>query len=393
MLKDNAYLLSATKEELINHIKNQLLSNVVNTSEGPFLRAGAHQFQSLWTRDFCWAALGLLSVGEVEVVKNHAEFLLRRLNKKGLLPRLIDAQSSALTVLLNTLFRFLPSTWRRVDYQHKKLRCEYKGEHGTLAIDSNFLLILLMLEADQKGFHELLNCNKEALLRAYNFYEGLADEGLIVQPIYSDWQDSVQREGKSLYVNMLYWRATDLLLKIGWLDEQKHSSVEIRNRLQEVFYCHQTGLLKSYEKANVFSLDGWGMVLLYDFYSQEDAHQFYARLKKHPLWKSFGYGLCSYPNYAREKVSWTTKMVGLRHYHDHMSWSWLIGWQLAIAKKMQDIEEEQNILQHLSVLLKAKNDLYEIYEPLAIKPFCHWTYAAEYPFSWGLGVCLWALLQ
>lgn len=56
--------------------KKSLETNIVRLDNGLFLSAGAHQFKSFWTRDFCFSSRGLLAINRGDVVKNHLTYLI-----------------------------------------------------------------------------------------------------------------------------------------------------------------------------------------------------------------------------------------------------------------------------------------------------------------------------
>src|SRR5215211_4094484 len=87
-----------------------LRGNVVELASGPYLCAGGGQFRGLWTRDFCFAARGVLELGRPDVVANHLSRLLaHRRQPDGLVPRLMDSISPAwLRVVWHCAGRVVP---------------------------------------------------------------------------------------------------------------------------------------------------------------------------------------------------------------------------------------------------------------------------------------------
>ena len=360
--------------------QSSLKHNIVKTEDGFFLRAGAHQFSSFWTRDFCWAALGLLGIGELECSKNHLNWLLTHLNDESLVARLAEHGSSKRLVLLHTVFRFLPSQLKKISIS-RRLRPEYLGEHRTPSQDSNLLVILVAFQI-AKYDPAFLEDHKETILKVFSYYELHKRNGLIWQQKLSDWQDSAHRCGHTFYLNILYWRAAHLLVQKGWLNLDIE---RLRKSIIDRFFQKETGLFKSHSSLNCISLDGNLLALDWGFLSADDSLKLYNSLKMHPTWQK---SYCTYPCYPRNEVSWTTKTVGLRHYHDEMIWSWLLGKSLKVARKFNDLKESDRLLDLLYDWLKRDGSVYEIYSPDTGRYFSSWLYQSEHPFSWGAGVIL-----
>lgn len=366
------------REKLIQEIGR----NIISTKEGPFLQAGAHQFQSFWTRDFCFASLGLSSVGEFDVVKNHLSYLLNNLRSSdGLVARIIESQWSGKTVVLNTVFRFLPYSMRKNHHQ-KKLKPEYLGEHGTLSIDSNALVIIASFHyAKKSNDSQFIQDHKEKLIKAFRFYENRVNSNLVMQESFEDWQDSVKREGKTFYTNLLYWYAGKLLREAEFIS---FDIDRIHQSISETFWSQD--FYQSLERGSLNSLEGNYLAILFDFHPKENQRKLYDSCEKHQN-RFFPY--CTQPKYPRQEVSWTTKIVGLRHYHDELHWSWILGLKLAAQRKL-NIEDQTH--ETFKNLLKRDQTIFEIYDE-SLKPFQTNTYLSEHPFSWGIGIILWALFD
>lgn len=363
------------EEQLLKEIRK----NIIQTKSGPFLQAGQHQFQSFWTRDFCFASWGLSQVGEYDVVKNHLQFLMDHIRDDGLVARIIESQWSAITVLLNTVLRFLPQALRK-NYHRRKLRAEYIGEHGTLSIDSNSLVIISCFHyVKHSGDAEFLNKNREKIIKIFSFYENLKHLDLVEQGNFEDWQDSAKRKGKTFYTNLLYWYAGKLIRENGLME---FNTNRVKERIMETFF--KDHIFLSMEDSPVVSLGANYLAIIFGFY--DHPHELYQACDKLNFQN---FPLCSQPNYPPHQISWTTKFVGLSHYHDQMFWSWILGAKLKAEKTLFN---EYRSLSVLEELFKRDQTIYEIYDE-QFQPFITIGYKSEFPFSWGLGIILWALKE
>lgn len=368
-----------------NNLISQIEQNIIKTKEGLFVQAGSHQFQSFWTRDFCFASFGLSRVGRYEVVKNHLQKLLNTMNDDGLIPRILESSFSKKTVLLNTVFSFLPASVKKSKH-NKKLKAEHFGEHGTLSIDSNALVIIACFEyfkySNDLAF---IQENSEKLILCFNFYKTRIQDGLITQGEFEDWQDSARRSGRTFYTNLLYHEAARRLTENSFIEFDLSS---LSHKIKKIFYRH--GLYCSLEIGEQVDLASNHLAILFDFIpKQEQAAHFHKMSSKE--YNSGVFPLCAFPNSKPDQISWTCKYVGLSRYHDEMIWSWITGLKLGVLAKLEDTKAHSDYLQELEKLNSQFENIFEIYSSKTHAPVKKICYKSESPFSWGIGIILWSL--
>ncbi len=452
-----------------------LRKNIVKLETGWYVRAGANHFGSLWTRDFVYTVPGLLTLGNdgEKAARDHLTKLLNNLREDGLIPRLYDIEGKhGLTGSERRIMNYMldgrspfslywigvlskvpgfpyliefdhrkdPKAFEKRDYElrltdtpERPLVSEYIGEHGTPAFDSNILAILGALQyADKTGDMDWFNSQKENILKAYKFYDDkFSKKGLIKQPKYSDWQDSVSRKGHTFYVNFLYWKVGTELLKHkglyrGMLSKYKIDTERLANikfLLWEKYFNKKKGMFASHLghwlrkhyglEDQLFSLQypefyrGVTVSVNEDkVYSGEELRHFhYQSLKSSKLWKGSGFdhydfnvpGLATEGPYFFWDRSLETTFSGIRRYHDKFIWSWLVGESAKVAAIMEGPEAGRKILEDFTNTgLKGKEYVGEIYNIactsveesitgiLGIRPTDKkFFYRSESPFSWG----------
>lgn len=378
--------------ELTGIAKKALLENIIQTDEGAFVRAGGHQFRSLWTRDFCFAVPGLIAAGQTDVATNHLQALINnRRQSDGLVPRVLESGfGSALRVIKGSISQKVPMFG--LSDPKSPLKPEYYGEHKTISIDSNLLLLLALFQVvEATGDISLINKNKKALLEIYNFYASSFSDGLISQDSFEDWQDSVKRKGVTSYTNALYIIVSEIIYKHQYFRIDLVRVQRMKKLFYEKFFHKKHRLFKALEELDLVSLDT--NLLICDFgvhFSELRPEELYINLKNSALWKSCHLpGLCSNKNYPSSWVSWTTRVVGLNTYHGLKHWSWLIGYAAKVSSVMNDKEEALRILANLQVMANRDGTIYEIYHSTnKLEPFSNSLYQSEYPFSWGAGKIL-----
>ena len=367
-----------------------LQANIIEHISGPYLAAGSHHFKSLWTRDFCFAVPGLLAIGREDVAKNHLAALLNSLHPQDhLVPRILDSMPSALRVAGNCALNILNDDWSLPI--KGKLKPEYVGEHGTPSFDSNLLTILSSLDyIEHSGDEAFWNEYQDQMAKAFSFYEDHTCSFLIGQPEYSDWQDSLKRKGATSYLNLLYLAVAKRLQAKGMNIGIDISSLEAEIKKE---YFTDKKLFSNFPGVDDYSLESQIFVFDFQLFDQELRDELYASLKSSELWtKSNTPGQCCTVNSSKDQQSWTTKLVGLGHYHGVMHWSWLMGYAAKAAHRQGDKEEYNRILSGLEKLVERDGAVYEIYDSECLMPWKAALYRSERPFSWGAGKILESIL-
>ena len=374
--------------ELHRVATESLLANVLATDGGYGVAAGANQFRSLWTRDFCFAGRGLLRSGRGDVVGDHLAVLLEQRRDDGLLPRTLDSMDAKLRVAwvcARRLVPLLPGPPRL----RGRLKPEYQDQHGQLAIDGNALAVLLALAlgARQPAWWER---HVQGARAAFAFYGPRVRRGLVQQPPFSDWQDSVRRKGATFYTNLLVWATAQGLVRAGF-DELAAPAAALRVALERTFGGQP--LYRSVAGKPFVSLDGNLLAIDLGFVVGARAIDLYEALRASAFWTRDGTpGWNTTPDYPASWRNPGVQLVGLGHYHDRLRWSWLTSLAAKVAADMGDLAAAEHALEHLAACAARDDGIAEIYREQA--PHRLWRsplYRSEIPFSWGAGMCLDAL--
>jgi hypothetical protein len=327
-----------------------LRANIIPTAQGTLCVAGAHQFKTLWTRDFCYAVPGMLALGLDDLVRRQLRVILSFMRTDGLLPRGLDVTSPKVRVLNavlgNPLKEFLSYS--------QPLRPEYLGEHRTVAFDSNMLWLYCSSIAKFEG-----ETPQKKLLSVYE----RDSEGLYDQPKYSDWMDSLKRKGPQLLFHLQMWRT---LRALGIETDSLSRVIKSRWFGDEMWARESTDSL-------LLSLElGFG-----------EAQALVDEVLGRPV------GVPA-PEQPVSEVSFTARAVGLRHYHDGFAWSWLAADTARVMRKYAP-DFADAIIQELTKLCVNEGAVPEIYVAGTDKAVRTKFYKSEMPFSWGSGKILEAL--
>jgi glycogen debranching enzyme len=351
--------------------EQSLRANLIPTAHGTLCVAGAHQFKTLWTRDFCYAVPGLLKIGAEDLVRRQLDLILTKANSDGLLPRGLDVVSPKVRVI-NSLLRDPLSRTGLLNYG-QPLRAEYKGEHRTIAFDSNVLWLRAALQyCASTGDQAWLVSRRSMVDELMKFYARTRGvDGLWVQPAFSDWMDSLRRTGPQLAFHVLLLRAVREYEAFGVRGAIE--SEALLRVIRQTWFDESAKWKEQSTDALLFSLEaGLG-----------DSALLFAEIRRRPV------GVPATPQ-PKSEASWTARLVGLRHYHDGIAWSWLAA-ETARVVRAYDASYADEILTDLQLLVEHEHTVPEIYMSESNSMVRLPLYTSERPFTWGAGKIIEAL--
>lgn len=362
--------------------QRSLEANIISLPQGDFLAAGAHQFGSLWTRDFCFSVPGLLAIGKLPLVKNHLTYLIKNRRKDNLVPIYADSINPMIRVILGSANKDLGKKIH-LKMSHK-IKPYYSASGKFPTIDSNLLLLKVSFEyyqnsKDEKWWQE----NQKSFKDIYDYYKNFIDKGLIRQGEYSDWQDSSKREGKTFFTNLLY---LEISKTFHFLSETEIES--LTQKIHETFYDKESGLYFSILGHSYISLDGilWAI----EKKLMPNPELLYENLKKHSLWNKYSSpGFATFPSYPKDWIAIQVRLSNLNEYHGNLSWSWLMAYSSIVALKMGDKVEAKRLSKILEDIILRDQVVSEIYYSNETRlPYKSTLYQSEEPFSWGAAFSL-----
>lgn len=183
------------------------------------------------------------------------------------------------------------------------------------------------------GYTKWLDGHLYELQLLYRYYDRWKTaEGLLHQPAYADWQDSVKREGESFYLNLLYLDVSRRLGEASGTTTAERAAFEAKVKVR--FYDEHTGLYRSLAGKSYVSLDGnlLALDLGYVDADSDEGRALYAKLKASPMWTRGGVpGSATVGDYPKAWLHLPAKLSGLSHYHDEMHWSSLTALSAKVA--------------------------------------------------------------
>lgn len=358
--------------------KKSLETNIVKLDKGLFLSAGAHQFKSFWTRDFCFSSRGLLAINRGDVVKNHLTYLINNRRNDDLVPLYVDSIQPINRVVTDVLFKAVRLNNASLPITND-IKPYYLVNNQYEAIDSNLMVLYAaQLYAKETRNTAWFNSHQASFRKIFDFYKTKKFAGLIRQNEHADWQDSARRKGFTLFTNLLYYH---MAREYKFMNDA--DLLQLKNKIVEVFYDKKMGVFLSMAGRNNVSLEGNLWAIEHNLIANPEI--LYSNLTNHPLYTKYKIpGFATYPSYTKDDTYIQVKVVGLQEYHGNLYWSWLIAYAAKIAHKMNDIPTYNRIYANLNEMLQRDQAVYEVYNNNQnMAPLKTLFYKSESPFSWG----------
>jgi glycogen debranching enzyme len=368
---------NATNLNMRDVARHSLEANIVSLPQGEFLAAGANQFGSLWTRDFCYSVPALLTLKRFALVKNQLTYLIDHRRSDGLVPIYADSIDPMKRVILGSVNRVLGT---KVNYKiTKDIKPFYAANGKYPTIDANILVLKASYEYSQASKDNIWwNKNKTNFQDIYNYYTSFLKDGLIVQGDFSDWQDSAKRSGKTFLTNLQF---LEISKSYHFLTDDQLD--KLSQKIHDTFYDSKSGLYFSVLGYPYISLDGILWAIEKKLMPNTDL--LYKKLKQHPLWNNVqSPGFATFPSYQRDWLMPHVVLSELSEYHGNLSWSWLMAYSSLVAFKQGDYSEASKIYDIVEKIILRDQSVGEIYfSKDNYEPFKSRIYKSETPFSWG----------
>ncbi len=367
--------------------ERSLRANLHPLSNGrTVLSAGARQFRSVWTRDFCFASGGLLALGEASAVRDTLDEILQNRRADGLYPRLLDSYG--------TLTHFSRAFFKGSIPLVHPLRPNFISDHLVLSIDSNALAVWTAgryaLHTGDRAWAESV---LPALSQGMRWYEAVLTDGLVQQPPFSDWKDTIAaRRGAVFFTQLLLWQAQRAMASLLDLTGKAETSPPWRERaralaarMRSEFWDEEGGFFKDTVSHPVFSSDGNLAAVAWGFATEEESTRILKALDGLGLMTPIG-PRAAQP-YPLSEKGWLSLFAGILGYHDGYVWVWNSALALSAFQRMGLLDRRKALLDGLCRMLSEQGELGEVYHADGTQVRT-WLYRSESPFSWSSGMFL-----
>src|SRR3989344_1431968 len=353
--------------------------------------AGCHRCTDLWARDSFFASFGANAINQQNATVATIKTFLSYKRADGFIPYRIQRSPT-------TLGKYLG----KPDY-FTKPRANFRSrQSGGLVLDGGLMLIIAF--AQYIRIHKNINfTNKyyQQLSDCVGWYKNKFQNGLLNEWFLCEWQDSVLKLGKTLYSNVLYWKALTDFAYISGLTGNAHSghflqsAMQIKEKINNAFWNgNYFSDWIDYKRHDIFNTYGnllsvwWGLA---DKNQSQKILDFSGKNCLLPKDSLQDFTLEeNYPKFPFWRIPLWNHLLGLADYHNR-GCLWLQpGIMYALCLYKSGLENEAlTILDKISRKIVEQNGVHEIYEKDG-KPVKRLFYRSEFPFAWSSGLFLYA---
>ncbi|GAB4581311.1 MAG: hypothetical protein Fur0022_40580 [Anaerolineales bacterium] len=359
-------------------------------TERLILCAGIRHFREPWARDTGFASYGLVELNELQAAKEALEVFLLTQNETGQFPVKIHST--------HFLERYLYSILKREQPVDRPISPRYITAHNTISLDGNALLIIGILNyAFRSGDYAFVRQYWPNLLKALAWLETHVKEedSLLHQGAFTDWADSIARQGKILYTNVIYWKAlldmAEVAQTCGHPDDRRllgEKARHVREAINAHFWRPDLGYYVTSQFFDNLSSGGNLLAIAWGLASPEQAHTILDAMRY------FGMGTpvptkAVHRAYPRQFIAIENRLAGIADYHTYFAWLWLGAWHVIALAHMRRLEEARELLYNMSRVIVRDGAVHEVYRPDGHYASTFW-YTSESPLTWSAGMFIYA---
>ncbi len=348
--------------------------------------AGTHHFVDIWARDCLFATFGANVSGLRGITKMTIDTLLSAQRPDGLVPFLI--RRSKLTI--GKYF----GTHAYYESPHAQYR---SSQSGGIVPDGGLLVIIAAREyAEVSQDTKTLRAWYPKLSASVSYYGKTFGTGLISEWFQCEWSDAVLKTGKTLYTNVLYWKA---LKDMAWIAKRLGDAAASRaldRRQREVGEKIRQELWTGAYFAD------WKRVFRHDYISSHanmlaivfglaDRKQSASILAAVETYCGNSWTLeTNWPRYPYWRIPLINYLTGTADYHNRGCLWMQPGILYAVALwKTGKRHAAKQVLSGIARKIVEYDRVFEVYEKTG-KPVARLLYRSEGPFAWSAGLFLWA---
>ena len=366
------------------------LRRMADGSEKQVLYAGPRNFREPWARDFGFASYGLMALGETQAIRENLEVFFMNQLPDGQLP--IKVHST------NVPTRYLHSLLKREQPTYYPLRPKYFSGHKTISLDGNPLLVIAAIQY-------IRSCQDEEFKDRYwaGIKQGavwlekyaLTEDGLLHQGPYSDWADSIARQGRVLYTNVLYWKALHELSEAAEqfnetqeAQEFRAKATQVKSAVNEYFWRPELGYYVTSHEFGNLSSSGNLLAVAWDLATPEQGHAILDAMERFGMANPVPTKPVHSP-YPKRYIAIENRLGGIGYYHTDAAWIWLGAWHVIAAHHLGRTEEARNLLDRMARVIVRDGEVHEVYSPSG-RYISTLLYTSEAPLTWSAGMFVYA---
>ncbi|MBE7474545.1 MAG: hypothetical protein HS114_35895 [Anaerolineales bacterium] len=346
------------------------------------LCAGLRNFREPWARDLSFASFGLVELNEFQAVRESLEVFLINQRPTGQFPVKVHSTS--------VVDRYLHSLFKREQPTDAPIRPKYITAHNTISLDGNALLVIASLNyIARSGDEAFARTHWPALKRAIAWLEAYAleDDGLLHQAPFTDWADSIAREGRVLYTNVIYWKAlADLAAAAPHFGEPGDpaffaaKAAHLKQAINTHFWREELGYYVTSHIFDNLSSSGNLLAIAWGLTTPAQAHAILDNMQQFNMAEPVPTQVV-HRAYPVKFIAWENRLGGVAHYHTSAAWLWLGAWHVIALARMERLAEAEALLYRISSVIVRDGAVHEVYAPDGHYLSTFW-YTSEAPLTW-----------
>ena len=362
-----------------------------NRKTRDILHAGYRNFRESWARDSSFASYGLLALKEFKVVKDTLGAFLDHQTSEGQFPVKLHS--------IGMVTRFMHSLLGREQPTEIPLRPKYLSGHGTPSLDGQCLIVIAAIHYSfQTEDHEFLKTHWDALGKAITWTERSVKEitdGLLTQGAFADWADSIARNGRVLYTNVIYWKALKEMSEAATHFELKdqlsfytEKAERVASAIQQHLWRPALGYYAASDALDQLTSSGNLLAIAWGLASTDQANSIMDALiltgMSNPVPTKV-----AYPPYPLHLIAIENRLGGVANYHTDAAWLWIGAWHVIALARVGRTDEAHGVLSRIAEIIVRDQQVHEVYGPDG-KPLSSFWYKSESPLSWNAGMVVYA---
>jgi len=362
-----------------------------NRKTRDLLHAGYRNFRESWARDFSFASYGLLALKEFKTVKDTLEAFLDHQTPEGQFPVKLHS--------MGVVTRFMHSLLEREQSTEIPMRPKYLSGHGTPSLDGQCLMVIAAIHYSRKAEdHEFLQVHWEALAKAITWTERSVKDitdGLLTQGAFADWADSIARNGRVLYTNVIYWKALQEMAEAATrleLTDQisfyTKKTEQVAGAIQQHLWRPTLGYYAASDALDQLTSSGNLLAIAWGLASTDQANSIMDALIVTGMANPVPTKV-AYPPYPLHLIALENRLGGVANYHTDAAWLWIGSWHVIALARAGRTDEAHGILSRMAEVIVRDQQVHEVYGPNG-QPLSSFWYKSESPLSWNAGMVVYA---
>jgi GH15 family glucan-1,4-alpha-glucosidase len=362
-----------------------------NKKTRQILHAGYRNFRESWARDFGFAVFGLLALKEYKAVKDTMEAFLDHQKMDGQLPVKLHAMGAPT--------RFMYSLLEREQPTEIPLRPKYLSAHGAPSLDGQALLVIATIHYSREANDlEFIRTHWDALVKAILWMEQSAKDSngeLLIQGPFADWADSIDRRGRALYTNVLYWKALQEMsegaTRLGFAESAStyiQSAEQVADAIQKILWRPSLGYFAASDVLNHLTSSGNLLAIAWGLSSTEQTNSILEALINADMANPVPTKV-AFPSYPRHLIALENRLAGIANYHTDAAWLWIGAWHVIALARAGRLDESRATCARMAGVIVRDRQIHEVYAPNG-KPLSNFWYKSESPLTWNAGMIVYA---